>query len=124
MRITDEWTIERNFCEKSAVLKVPGKGKLSMDCLDFFTDQSSFNYMGKAKELAHEKADKAKASGALEDVQGAADLVAAAARIEHAVSALAAEDAAKKTKVTSKRTTCMVAGLEAKEPKLAAAPAA
>ena len=122
MRITDQWTIEKNFCEKSAILKMPGKGKLSMDCMDLFDDKTPFNYMGKAKELAHDKANKAKASGALEDVQGAADLVAAAARIEHAVSAMLTEDAAKK--VPSKRTTCMVAGLAAKRPRFAAAPAA
>ena len=84
----------------------------------------SLCYMGKAKELDNEKANKVKASGDLEEVQGAADLVAAAARIEHAVSAVAAEDAAKKTKVPSKRTTCMVAGLAAKRPRFAAAPAA
>ena len=96
VRITDEWTIEKNFCEKSAVLKMPGKGKLSMDCMDLFDDKTPFNYMGKAKELAHDKANKAKASGALEEVQGAADLVAAAARIEHAVSADADRGCGKK----------------------------
>ena len=123
MRITDQWTIEKNFCEKSAILKMPGKGKLSMDCLDLFDDKTPFNYMGKAKELAHDKANKAKASGALEEVQGAADLVAAAARIEHAVSQVLTDDANKKAKVVSKRTS-MVAGLQAKKPRLAAAPAA
>lgn len=97
--MTSKWTIEKNYCENSASLKMPGKGNLSLECKDLFREHDArFNYLEGVKVLAEKKATAARKEGDVDDVQDAVDVLSMANKVHSGIQAMLTLESAKKAK--------------------------
>ena len=123
-----QWTIDKNHCENSAALKMPGKGNLSLECKDLFGEHvASFNYLEGVKVLADKKATAARESGDVEDVQDAVEVLSMTNKVHGGIQAQLAMETAKKSPkpapAPARRSTGQAMATPLKKARLAEAPA-
>lgn len=97
IRVTSQWIIDKNHCENSASLRMPGKGNLSLDAKDLFAEHAkSFNYLEGVKALAESRATRARLAGDADDAMDAVELLSRATKVHGGIQAQEASESAKK----------------------------